>query len=120
MVAYGYLNAVFLGLARPLAARLNADNYAKFGGCMYFPQLNCLGNFQYHIRTRRSVPAGLSPRAVERIRSGEFDLTKDLPMDLDLEQKPASKRTAGDSDFGFGEMGESRFRDVDAPSPMLA
>lgn len=46
-------------------------------------------------------------------------LTKDLPMDLDLEQKPASKRMAGDSDFGFGEMDESRFRDVDAPSPML-
>lgn len=76
-LAYGYESAAHLGLARPLEARTNADNWAVFGGCMYFPELNCLGSFQDDIRTRRSIPFGLSPRAVEKIRSSRFDLTKD-------------------------------------------
>ena len=29
----------------PAQARLNADNWANFSGCVYFPELGCLGNF---------------------------------------------------------------------------
>lgn len=119
IISYGYLNAALQGLARPTEARLNADNYVMLAICLYFPELDCLGLFQNHLQKKSSVPAGLSPRAVERIRSGKFDLRKDLPMDIDLEQEPASNRTAGGSNFGIEEMGESRFRDVDAPSPII-
>lgn len=117
--AYGYIATAFLGLARPKNARLNADNWANFAGCMYFYELDCLGYFQNDIRTKRSVPLGLSPRAVAKIRSGKFDLTKDLPMDRDLEKEPASTREARDLDLGFADNGESRFRDLDVPSAMF-
>lgn len=86
---------------------------------MYFYELDCLGYFQNDIRTKRSVPLGLSPRAVAKIRSGKFDLTKDLPMDRDLEKEPASTREARDLDLGFADNGESRFRDLDVPSAMF-
>lgn len=86
---------------------------------MYFYELDCIGYFQDDIRTRRSVPLGLSPRAVAKIRSGMFDLTKDLPMDRDLEKEPASMREVGYLDLGFADKGENRFRDLDVPSAML-
>ena len=33
----------------PAQARLNADNWAKFSGCVYFPELDCLRKFQDEI-----------------------------------------------------------------------
>lgn len=118
--SYGYFFTAFLGLTRPEQARLNADNWAIFGMCVYFPELDCLGSFQDDIRTRRSVPGGLSPRAVEKIREGGFDLTRDTPMDLDLERGPGGRRRrAEDFDLGLAEKGESRFRDADVPSAIF-
>ena len=61
----------------PAQARLNADHWAKFGGCGYFPELDCLRNFQKEIQTKRSVPFGLSVAegggedSLRRVRSYE-------------------------------------------------
>ena len=51
---------------------------------MYFTELECLGTFQSYIQTKRDLPfkLPLSRRAIEKIRTGKFDLTKDLPMML--------------------------------------
>ena len=87
---------------------------------MSFPELDCLGSFQDDIRTGRSVPGGLSPGAVEKIREGGFDLTRDTPMDLDLERGPGGGgERAEDFDLEFAEKGESRFRDADVPSAIF-
>ena len=115
-VSYGFRRSVFLGLARPALALWNADNSAGFGLCIYFPELDCMGVVQRAILSGRSVPFGLSPRAVAKIRSGGFNLTKDLPMDRDLEQKPASTREAVDVDMKFTDTDESLFGDLDMPS----
>ena len=99
-MTYGYKRSAYLGLAAPEYASYNADNYRIFAGCMYFTELNCLGEFQDSIQTKRDLPfqASLSHRSIENIRAGKFDLTKDLPMDVDLEQKPEGRRTTGDDD----------------------
>ena len=99
---------------------------------MYYPELDCVGIFQNEIQTKRSVPFGLSPRAVEKIRSGRFDLRRDLPMDADLELRPAERGTEYDFEMeseerrmedgfeqGFEESGQSRFEDGDVPSPLF-
>lgn len=110
--AYGYFYTTFLGLARPVSARLNADSFAIFAVCMYFTELDCLGAFETDILTKRSVPVGVSPRAVEKIRSEGFDRKRDLG----LGQEPAEAE-----DFGQGlkEKGRSRFRDVFRPSALF-
>lgn len=113
--AYGYFYTMFLGLARPLNARLNADNFAIFAMCMYFPELKCTGAFETDLPTKRSVPRGVSPRAVEKIRSAGSNLTSDLH----LNQEPTSSGEEGDFDPGFGEKGKSRFKDINRPSGML-
>ena len=110
--AYGYFYTAFLGLAMPLAARLNADSFAIFAICMYYPELNCLGAFQADILTKRSVPVGVSPRAVEKIRSEGFGLGKDLG----LGQEPVEGEHFGQ---GFKEKGRSRFKDVFRPSALF-
>ncbi|KAM0799915.1 hypothetical protein BDR22DRAFT_973322 [Usnea florida] len=116
-IAYGYLRTSLLGLGRPQQARLNADNWAMFGGCLYFPELNCLGAFQDKIITKRDdeeMPFGikLTPRAAKRIREGKFDLERDLPMDSDLEGGMEERET-GELKRGWGREGESRFGDED-------
>ena len=91
-----------------------------------------MGNFQEQIRTKRSIPFGLSPRAVEKIRSGRFDLRRDLPMDADLELRPAEggtedefeivsgeRRTEDGFERGFEERGQSRIGDGDVPSSLF-
>ena len=133
--AYGYYRTVFLGLARPQLARLNADNWACFAGCMYFPELDCLGAFQSDIRARKvgeEMPFGieLRPRAVKRIREGRFDLRRDLPMDLDLEgeveerdsenlKRRVEERESRDLRAVRERKGESRFRDGVVPESLF-
>ena len=112
---------VYLGLARPLYARINADNLRMFAGCMYFTELECLGQFQSYIQTKRDLPfhTSLSHRAIEKIRTGKFDLTKDLPMDTDLEERPDRRSFTGDEDLlGYPDKHHGRFKDVDAPTEM--
>ena len=112
---YGYVLTAFLGLANPFAARLNADSFAIFALCMYFTELDCLGSFQYDIRTKRSsVPVGgLSEKAMKRIREGKFDLKRDLPLDRDLGRRAG--KVGGEkesrSPFRYEDERGSRFRD---------
>lgn len=40
--AYGFFYTSFLGFIKPYDALLNADSYALFGMCMYYPELDCL------------------------------------------------------------------------------
>ena len=75
---YGYTPSIYLGLAKPGSAKYNADNYAILGICMRYVELDCLGTFQDQIRSgkeRRGLPFQISWRTVEKIRSGEVDLT---------------------------------------------
>ena len=127
--SYGFLRSAYLGLANPYYARYNADNYKNFANCMYFTELECLGTFQTYIQTKRDVPfpTSLSHKAIKKIRAGKFDLTKDLPMDVDLEQEPEGWPTSEDDDVDFefsanplgdSESHMSRFKDMDTPSPM--
>lgn len=111
---YGYILTALLGLAAPLAARLNAENFVIFALCMYFAELDCLGAFQYDIRTKRSsVTAGLlSEKAMRRIREGKFDLTRDVPLDRDLGRR-------GGKVGSEKKEGGRRFRDEDGPEMML-
>ena len=111
--AYGYFYTMFLGLARPLDARLNADSFAIFALCMYFPELNCVGYF--NIPPKRSLPRGVSPRAVEKIRSGVSNLKRYLHLD----QEQASSGEKEGFDLEIEGKGKSRFRDVDKPSGMF-
>ena len=100
---------------------------------MYFTELECLGVFQSYIQTKRDLPfhTSLSHKAIKKIRAGNFDLTKDLPMDLDLEQGPEGRSRLEDDDenvdfgpfsnpLGDTEMHMGRFRDTDVPSAMFA
>ncbi|KAM0803943.1 hypothetical protein BDR22DRAFT_838394 [Usnea florida] len=124
--SYGFMPTVYLGLARPFYARINADNLRMFAGCMYFTELECLGQFQSYIQTKRDLPfqSSLSHRAIEKIRTGRFDLTKDLPMDTDLEERPDRRSLTGDEDLdiedplGYPDMHKGRFKDVNAPTEM--
>ena len=53
---------------------------------------------------------------MEKIRSGGFDLTRDLPMDADLERRPGERGTEDGFELRLAERGQSRFGDVDVPS----
>lgn len=98
---------------------------------MYFTELECLGTFQYYIQTKRDLPfqLPLSHKAIKKIRAGNFDLTKDLPMDVDLEQEPGGVRPTPEDEgvgyeFSADPLGDTetevgRFKDIDAPSPMF-
>ena len=96
---------------------------------MYFTELECLGTFQSYIQTKRDLPfqTSLSRRAIEKIRTGKFDLTKDLPMDIDLEERPDGRSFTEDEDLdvefsedplGYPEMHNGRFKDINAPTEM--
>ena len=110
---------------------------------MYFTELECLGTFQSYIQTKRDLPfkLPLSHRAIEKIRTGKFDLTKDLPMDADLEERPDGRPLAEYADLerpdgrpptededldiefsehplGYTESHNGRFKDIDAPTEM--
>ena len=96
---------------------------------MYFTELECLGTFQSYIQTKRDLPFNLplSRRAIEKIRTGKFDLTKDLPMDADLEERPDRRSPTEDEDLniefsehplGYTETHNGRFKDIDAPTEM--
>ena len=74
--SYGYTKTIYLGLTKPWNAISNADSYAILALCLYYVQLDCLGTFQDEIRSsRRSLPFQVSQRAMEKIRSGEMDIT---------------------------------------------
>ena len=104
--AYGYFYTMFLGLARPVSARLNADSFAIPAICGYLPELSCLGAFEIDILTKMSVPVGISPRAVEKIRSEGFDLKSNLGLGQD---------PAGSGEQRVKGKGRSRFRDLFRP-----
>ena len=97
---------------------------------MYFTELDRLGTFQSDIQTKRDLPfqTSLSHRAIEKVRTGKFDLTKDLPMDTDLEERPGGRSLTEDEDLdiefsedplGYPERHNGRFKDIDAPTEMF-
>ena len=73
-VSYGYTQSVYLSLAKPNLAQLNADNYLFLALCLTYEELDCVGTFQNDIKRRRSLPFKVSSRTIEKIRSGELDL----------------------------------------------
>ena len=96
---------------------------------MYFTELECLGTFQSYIQTKRDLPfkLPLSRRAIDKIRTGKFDLTKDLPMDINLEERPDGRRPTEDEDLdiefpqdplGYTESHNGRLKDINAPTEM--
>ena len=99
-ISYEFDSTAYLGLARPKFARINADNYNVFAGCIYFTKLKCLGEFQYFIKTKRNLPfqTSLSHKAIKKIRAGSFNLTKNLPINANLKQKPEGRRITEDND----------------------
>ena len=83
------------------------------------------------MKTKRDLPVqtSLSHKAIKKIRAGKFDLTKDLPMDVDLEQEPGGRAAPEEDDdvafeFSASPLGDTenpmgRFKDMDAPSAMF-
>lgn len=84
-LSYGYSPVAYLGLAAPKLAMINTDSYTVLGVCRQNPELDCLGKFQKDIIAKRKLPFQVSPRAVQKIRSGELDLKKDdVPTDSSM------------------------------------
>ena len=61
---------------------------------------------------------GLSEKARKRIRDGQFDLKRDLPLDRDLGRRARSAKSEGGRSR-FRDEGESRFRDEGEGSVMF-
>ena len=82
--------------------------------------------FRAHLAMSNS-PFALSPRSAEKIRSGKFDLRRDLPMDAYLELRLGERGTEDEFEIlsryaavmGFEERGQSRFVDRDLPFPLF-
>lgn len=66
--SYGFTNALFLGLARPDLALLNAENYAMFALCMTLLFLECTDSISVTNGKRANVPIRAAPEKVNKSR----------------------------------------------------
>ena len=97
----------------------NANSYTVLGVCRKYPKLDCLGTFQKDNIAKRKLPFQVSPRIVQKIRSGGLDLKKDdmptISYDfLFLYQSEIEEANSLEIRYSIGQTGEysSRFENV--------
>lgn len=61
---YTYMNVTRLGLAKPWRGKNNAESHVIFALCLRFKALDCVGEFQYHIK-----PRSVTARNLDRARA---------------------------------------------------